>query len=88
MRYHPHMTERVRLLKALDEATELYWETEAAHDAARDKAVAAVLTALREGIEPTTVAERSPFTAAYVRRLARDADIPPAPRGMKRRPIE
>jgi hypothetical protein len=82
------MTERVRLLRALDKATELYRETEATHDAAREKVVAAVLSALREGVEPTTVAERSPFTAAYVRRLARDNDIPPAKQGMKRRPVE
>jgi hypothetical protein len=82
------MTERVRLLMELDEATELYWETKAPHDAAREKTVEAVLSALREGIEPTTVAERSPFTAAYVRRLARDHDIPPAKQGMKRRPVE
>lgn len=77
------MTERVRLLKALDEATELYEATEAAHEAAREQAVSAVLSALRQGVEPTVVAERSPFTAAYVRRLARDAGIPPAKVGMK-----
>jgi hypothetical protein len=82
------MTERVRLLKALDTATELYLETKAPHDAAREMVVAAVLSALRDGIEPTTVAERSPFTAAYIRRLARDNNIPPAKQGMKRRPAE
>lgn len=71
-------------LEALDEATRRYRRTEAAHDKARDAAVAAVVAALRAGKRPTDVADRSPFTPAYVRRIARDHDIEPASRGPKK----
>jgi hypothetical protein len=45
--------------------------------------VDAVLAALRAGMRPTDVTARSPFTAAYVRRLAREAGIEPARPGPK-----
>lgn len=72
-------------LRALDKATQAYQKTEAAHEKARDAAVAAVVAALRAGVGPTEVARRSPFTAAYVRVIARDNDIPPAGPGIKPR---
>ncbi|MER7813812.1 hypothetical protein [Streptomyces sp. NPDC096153] len=65
-------------LEQLDKATSRYRETEAAHDEARDAAIAAVLDALRAGRRPTDVVNRSPFTAAYVRRVARENGIGPA----------
>lgn len=63
---------------ALDLATARYRETEEAHEAARLDTVAAVVDALRAGIRPTDVVAHSPFTAAYVRRLARENGIEPA----------
>ncbi|MFI6331984.1 hypothetical protein ACIBBG_27205 [Micromonospora chersina] len=61
-----------------------YQQTEAAHEKARQAAIAAVLAALRGGVGPTEVAALSPFTAAYVRKLAREEGIPPARPGPKR----
>ena len=69
----------------LDKAATRYRETEAAHNAARDKAVEAVVEALEAGERPTDVTARSPFTAAYVRRIARDNGIEPAKPGPKAR---
>jgi hypothetical protein len=66
-------------------ATERYRTTEAAHETARLDAIAAVLTALRADIGPAEVARLSPFTDAYVRKLARDNGVPPAAPGPKRR---
>lgn len=68
-------------LDALDESTRRYRETEAAHEEARQAVVDDVLTALRAGKRPTDVVEHSPFTAAHVRKIARDNGIEPAPRG-------
>lgn len=67
----------------LDQATDRYREAKKAHDEARDAAVAAVVEALRAGERPTDVTNRSPFTSAYVRRIARDHDIEPAKPGPK-----
>ncbi|MGW2050795.1 hypothetical protein ACWCPF_37325 [Streptomyces sp. NPDC001858] len=69
--------------QALDQATRKYRETEEAHDEARKAAVAAVVAALKGGMRPTDVTERSPFTAAYVRRIARENGIEPAKPGPK-----
>ncbi|MFD9247662.1 MULTISPECIES: hypothetical protein [unclassified Streptomyces] len=69
--------------QALDQATQRYRETEEAHDQARKAAIAAVIAALKNGMRPTDVTERSPFTAAYVRRIARENGIEPAKPGPK-----
>ncbi|MGW1463829.1 hypothetical protein ACWCPT_05675 [Streptomyces sp. NPDC002308] len=71
-------------LEALDQATSRYAETETAHAEARTAAIEAALTALRAGKRPTDVADRSPFTPAYIRRIARDAGIEPARPGPKK----
>jgi hypothetical protein len=63
-------------LEALDRATRRYHATEAAHEAARQESVAAVLRSLRRGRKPAVVVARSPFKDAHVRRLARDHGIP------------
>jgi hypothetical protein len=65
----------------LADATARYRETEQAHAEARDNAIAAVVAALRAGQRPTDVTAASPFTAAYVRRIARENGIEPATRG-------
>jgi hypothetical protein len=69
---------------ALAAATRRYEQTEAAHDEARKAAIEAVLAALRAGVGPSEVERLSPFTGAYVRKLARENGIPPAPPGPKR----
>lgn len=68
----------------LSAATRRYRRTEAAHEEARLGAIAAALAALRAGVSPTEVERLSPFSAAYVRKLARDEGIPPAAPGPKR----
>lgn len=70
-------------LDALAEATKRYRRTKTAHDDAQEAVTAAAIAALRAGHRPTDVTERSPFTAAYVRRLAREAGIEPARPGPK-----
>ena len=64
----------------LDQATEQYGDAKDAFDEARTEAVTAVVDALRAGNRPTEVTKRSPFTAAYVRRIARDNGIEGDPR--------
>lgn len=68
----------------LDHATARYRQAKAAYEEARDAAADAVAEALRAGQRPTDVTERSPFTAAYVRRIARDKGIERAKPGPKK----
>ncbi len=65
-----------RLLEAVEAGTRRYNETEAAHERSREAVTASVLAALRGGERPTDVAEQSPFTGTYVRKLAREAGVP------------
>jgi hypothetical protein len=67
--------------EALKASTRRYRRTEAAHEESRKASTADVLTALKAGVPPTKVAALSPFTATHVRKLARDAGIPPARKG-------
>lgn len=53
----------------------------AAHKPEHAAHVAAVVEALKAGKRPTDVASWSPFTAAYLRKLAREAGVPPASKG-------
>lgn len=68
----------------LSAATKRYHRTEAAHQAAREAVIMAVIAALRDGLSPTDVERLSPFSGAYIRKLAREHAIPPAPPGPKR----
>jgi hypothetical protein len=70
--------EEIEHVAAIQAATSRYNEAVAALDRAREEAAAAVVAALRDKIPPTTVTEKSPFTATYVRQLARGAGIPAA----------
>lgn len=72
------------LMTKLDQAATRYREAKQELDAARDAAAAAVADALRAGERPTDVTARSPFTAAYVRQIARKNDIEPAKPGPKK----
>jgi hypothetical protein len=60
---------------AVREATRRYRQTEQAHEQARDELVAVVVEALKAGERPTDVTSWSPFTATYVRKLARKHGI-------------
>jgi len=71
--------------RALVEATQRYRRTEAVHEEARLAAIAAVIAALRADVGPVEVERLSPFTGAYIRRLAREHGIPPASPGPKPR---
>ncbi|MEV7007557.1 hypothetical protein [Streptosporangium sp. NPDC051022] len=75
------MTRDIDPLGTLDESTRRYRETEAAHEESRKAVVASVLEALRAGERPTDVVAHSPFTDAYVRKLARENGIKAKPRG-------
>lgn len=68
----------------LDKATTRYREAKQALEEARRAAAEAVAAALRAGERPTDVTSRSPFTAAYVRQIARAHDIEPARPGPKK----
>jgi hypothetical protein len=69
--------------EAIRASTRRYKRTEAAHKEAREASTADVIAALKAGMPPTKVADLSPFTATHVRKLARDADIPPAVKGKR-----
>lgn len=80
------MTEDPSPLALLDLSTARYRQTEAAHEKARQDVIAAVLAALQARERPTDVADRSPFTDAYIRRLAREHGIKAQPRSKGPRP--
>lgn len=82
------MAEAKELLANLDASTRRYRKTEAAHEQARAEVLANALDALRAGVRPTDVVEHSPFTAAYIRKLARDNGIEPAKKGGKKEPTD
>lgn len=73
-------------LVALDESTARYLKTEAEHEKSRKAVVDDVVAALKAGKRPTDVTAHSPFTAAHVRKIARENGIEPAPRGGGKRP--
>lgn len=64
-------------------ATKRYRQTEATHTEARQAAIEAVLAALRADVPPTEVERLSPFSGAYIRKIARENQIPPASPGPK-----
>jgi hypothetical protein len=69
----------------LGRATARYEQTGQEHEKSREALIAAVVAALRAGAPPSEVVALSPFSAAYVRTLAREHGIPPAPGGLKPR---
>lgn len=73
-------------LAQLRTAATTYEDTKAAHEDARDQAAEAVVAALRAGATPTEVTRDSPFTDAYVRKIAREAGIAPSRPGIKPKP--
>ncbi len=82
------MTDDTSPLALLDASTARYRQTEQAHEEARQEVVAAALAALRAGERPTDVAEHSPFTDSYIRRIVRENGIaaqPPGGKGTRQR---
>lgn len=73
--------EIARTLAELDASTKRYRRTEKAHEESRDASVVAVVAALKAGARPTEVTERSPFSPAHVRNLAREHGIGPRRKG-------
>ena len=65
-------------------ATRRYRRTETAHDEARLATIQAVVAALLAGVGPTEVERLSPFTGAYIRKIARENQVPPAAPGPKK----
>ncbi|MBB6172252.1 hypothetical protein HNR23_002312 [Nocardiopsis mwathae] len=65
-------------LDALSKSTLRYQRTEKEHEKSRETSIADVVAALRAGARPTDVVNRSPFSPAYVRKLAREHGIEPA----------
>jgi hypothetical protein len=75
------MTER----DDLKAATERYRALKSQWDEVQRATVDAVIAALKADISPTEVTALSPYTAAYVRKLARAAGVPAALPGPKPR---
>jgi len=67
-------------LEAVTQTGRRWRSADKARDKARAEHFGAVIAALRAGQPPTEIAERSPFTAAHLRKIARDAGIPAATR--------
>jgi hypothetical protein len=63
-------------LEEIEKTTRRYRQTGEEHEQSRQAVTAAVLAALRAGERPTDVAAKSPFTEAYVRKMARENGIP------------
>jgi hypothetical protein len=69
----------------LRRASAKYLKTGQERDAAQEALVAVVVAALRQGLTPTEVVELSPYSPAYIRKIARQHQIPAAPLGRKSR---
>ena len=69
----------------LRRASAKYLKTGQEHDAAQEALLAVVVAALRQGLTPTEVVELSPYSPAYIRKIARQHEIPAAPLGRKPR---
>lgn len=72
-------------MKELDAVTAELRKIDQRRTGLRDRAKELVIAALRKDVPPTEVADRSPYSHAYVRTLAREHGIPPAPPGVKPR---
>ncbi|MFE2994189.1 hypothetical protein ACFXG4_04145 [Nocardia sp. NPDC059246] len=70
-------------MDGLRKATKKFLRLSARTEEARKEVFDAAITALRAGERPTDVADESPYTAAYLRRVARDHGIAPSTPGRK-----
>ena len=75
------MNETELFALTLAASTKRYKLIAAQLEMARQAVIKDVIAALKAGLRPTDVVANSPFTAAYVRKLAREHGIAPAPRG-------
>ena len=76
------MTEDLEKLRAAARSYANYTEKA---EQARQQVFTLVISALRAGERPTDVAEASPFTAAYVRRIARENGVDPSKKAKTRK---
>lgn len=65
-------------LAKLRAETDAYRAAEKEMATARERIEKAVIAAFRAGARPTDVADASPFTSTYTRRIAREHGIAPA----------
>jgi len=72
--------EQEAAIAAQDASTRRYERTAKAHDESGAQSRSDALASLRLGVPPTVAARHSPFTAAYLRRIAREAGIEGDPR--------
>ena len=80
------MTKPAKHYEELDAITARLAEIEKEREPLRQRAGELVVALLKAKEAPTTVANRSPFSAAHVRTLARVAGLPPARRGSRQDP--
>ncbi len=78
------MTKLTSKFARLDAITTELEPLEKRRDELREEASKLVVELLKAGAAPTEVANRSPFSAAHVRTLARVAGLPPARRGTRK----
>jgi DNA-binding transcriptional MerR regulator len=74
---------QVPVLAELRLAAQKYNASQGQLDEARATLSNAIEESLRSGIPPAVVTAEAPVSAAWVRKLARDRDVPPAQRGPK-----
>jgi DNA-binding transcriptional MerR regulator len=74
---------RMPVLSELRLEAQKYNASQEQLDDARKTLSNAIEVALRSGIPPAVVTAEAPVSAAWVRKLARDRDVPPAQRGPK-----
>jgi len=86
----PRMRNPDRALTRLDEIKAELEPLEKQRDKLRKEASELVIVALKAKKPPTEVADRSPFSHAHVRTLARLAGLPPAKRSkaVPKTPVE
>lgn len=68
----------------LRDCSETYERTRAERESARAAVNEVIIEALESGATPTEVNKLSPFTPAYVRRIAKEAGVAPRPKGPKK----
>ncbi len=65
----------MKLTPEQERLTRLHAKAAKAHEDLAERSLAAALASLRGGVPPMMAANASPFTASYIRRMARRAGI-------------
>lgn len=85
VRYSDRMDEPTKTLAALAAVKARLHKLDTERERLRDQAKELIIQASRGDATPTEVADQSPFTPAYTRRIARAAGVEPGKPGMKPR---